>query len=309
MPVLTSINNTIAGGVTEAIADSFVAQLNADRLSLATALAAGAPPDRSAVLQAKLATLRLPLQAVERPVGAHELKAISYYGPAMALFFVLFLVGYTARGYFVERDQGMLERMRVAPVRPLDVLAGKSLSVFVFGFVDLLVIAAFTSAEDRAVTSVHEAAHVVLYLAAGYGVEYIEIHPADSLRPGDPKATTMVRGGSGPWLEYALAMAAGERAADRWVREAGLWSPLRGWALERLAAGDRVRVAEAVRAGLGREATFLGRRDDPADYAWICDRADEALDEHYWPKVVALGRHLVSHHRVSGAEAARVAGL
>ncbi|HZU79682.1 MAG TPA: ABC transporter permease, partial [Acidimicrobiales bacterium] len=146
MPVLTSINNTIAGGVTEAIADSFVAQLNADRLSLATALAAGAPPDRSAVLQAKLATLRLPLQAVERPVGAHELKAISYYGPAMALFFVLFLVGYTARGYFVERDQGMLERMRVAPVRPLDVLAGKSLSVFVFGFVDLLVIAAFTSA-------------------------------------------------------------------------------------------------------------------------------------------------------------------
>jgi hypothetical protein len=169
-------------------------------------------------------------------------------------------------------------------------------------------IAAFTAAEDRQVTSVHEAGHAVLYLAAGFEITYIEIHPAGSPQARDNKATAMLVGGSGPWLGFALAYAAGERAADRWLREAGLWTPLRGWALERLSAHDRLRTAETIRAGLGREATFLGRRDDPADYAWICDRADEALAEH-WPRVTALGRHLTEHHRVTGEEAARIAGL
>lgn len=146
LPVLTSVNNPIAGSVTAAVASSFVAQLNADRLSVATAVAVGGSGADAARLQQQAASLRLPLEAVQRPVGAHELKAISYYGPAMAIFFVLFLVSYTARGYFVERDEGMVERMRAAPVRPVEILAGKSLSVFVFGFVDLLVIAAVTSA-------------------------------------------------------------------------------------------------------------------------------------------------------------------
>ena len=51
----------------------------------------------------------------------------------MAIFFLLFIVGYTARSFFVDQGQGMIERMRVAPVRPLQIMAGKALSVFVFG--------------------------------------------------------------------------------------------------------------------------------------------------------------------------------
>jgi ABC-2 type transport system permease protein len=143
LATLTSADNVTAANVTASVVSSFVAQLNADRLSLATAVAAGAPV--SAALDASAAGLTVPEQAVQRPIGAHPLKAVSYYSAGMGIFFLLFLVGYTARSFFVDRSQGMIERMRAAPVRPLEILAGKALSVFVFGAVSLLTVAAITS--------------------------------------------------------------------------------------------------------------------------------------------------------------------
>ena len=85
------------------------------------------------------------MAAVERPVGAHELSATSYFSPAMAIFFLLFIINFTARSFFVDRNEGMIERMRAAPVRPLEILAGKALSVFVYGCVSLGTIAVVTS--------------------------------------------------------------------------------------------------------------------------------------------------------------------
>ena len=146
LQVLTSVNNSIAGTVTSSIAESFAAQVNANRLSVATALAAGTPGDQAARLGAAAARLRIPVQTVQRPIGARPLKAVSYYSPAMAIFFLLFTVGFTARSFFVDRSTGMIERMLVAPVRPAAVLAGKALSVFAFGVVSLTVIAVVTSA-------------------------------------------------------------------------------------------------------------------------------------------------------------------
>ena len=78
---ITSSQATVPGEVTRSIVASFAAQLNADRLAFATALAAGAPQAETAELIRLVSTLRIPLQAVERPVGAHELKVISYYSP------------------------------------------------------------------------------------------------------------------------------------------------------------------------------------------------------------------------------------
>jgi ABC-2 type transport system permease protein len=144
LTTLTSADNATAGNVTASIASSLVAQLNADRLSVATAVAAGAP--LSASLQAAAATLSVPVQAGQQPIGARPIKAVSYYSSAMAIFFLFFLIGYTARSFFVDRSQGMIERMRAAPVRPLEILLGKALSVFVFGTVSLLTVAAITSA-------------------------------------------------------------------------------------------------------------------------------------------------------------------
>ena len=142
---LTSVNNTLAGSITESIVSSFTAQLNADRLSIATAIASGAPADRLADLQAAAAKLTIPLQLAQRPVGSRELKPVSYYSPAMAIFFLLFVISFTARSFFVDRGQGMIERMRAAPVRPLEILAGKALSVLVFGVASLGVVAVVTT--------------------------------------------------------------------------------------------------------------------------------------------------------------------
>ncbi len=146
LTTMTSGNGAIAGDVTTSIASSFVAQVNADRLSLATALAAGAPARRIGLLAQAIAKLRIPVQAVQRPIGAHELKVISYYSPGMAMFFLFFTISYVARSFFVDRSQGMVERIRAAPVRPVEILAGKALSVLVYGGLSLLIVAVVTSA-------------------------------------------------------------------------------------------------------------------------------------------------------------------
>ncbi len=143
--VLTSTDRRISGQVAESLATSFVAQVNADRLSVATAIAAGAPTNRLAELAGRAAKLRLPEQITSRPTGTKPLKTISYYAPAMSIFFVLFAVGFATRSFFSERSEGMLDRIAAAPVRPGEVLLGKVLSVFVYAIASLLTVFVVTS--------------------------------------------------------------------------------------------------------------------------------------------------------------------
>jgi ABC-2 type transport system permease protein len=145
LTTMRSDNNAIAGDVTSSIASSFVAQVNADRLAVSTALAAGAPAGEIDRLAQAVAQLKIPVHAVQRTIGAHELKVISYYSPGMALFFLFFTITYVARSFFVDRSQGMVERMRAAPVRPVEILAGKALSVLVYGGLSLLIVGVVTS--------------------------------------------------------------------------------------------------------------------------------------------------------------------
>lgn len=143
---LSSDQNPVDGQVTRSVVQSLVAQVNADRLSVATALAAGAPGSELQALARRAGGLHIPLQAVQAPIGAHELKVISYYAPGMAIFFLLFTVSYAARSFFVDRSEGMIERIRAAPVRAAEILVGKALSVFVYGSLSLATIGVVTSA-------------------------------------------------------------------------------------------------------------------------------------------------------------------
>jgi ABC-2 type transport system permease protein len=145
LTTVRSANNTIAGDITGSIASSFIAQVNADRLSLVSALAAGAPADGISRLAQAVAKLKIPVRAVQRPIGAHELKVISYYSPGMAIFFLFFTITYVARSFFAERSQGLVERMLAAPVRPAEILAGKALSVLIYGGLSLLIVGVVTS--------------------------------------------------------------------------------------------------------------------------------------------------------------------
>jgi ABC-2 type transport system permease protein len=134
--VLTRTDDSLAGDVTRSLVDTYVAQINADRLSVATALAAGARAEDLAAIAERAGRLRLPVEVVERPTGDRALKTISYYAPAMGIFFLFFAIGFGARGYFLEQRDGTLERMAAATGMGA-ILTGKALSVFVYGLASL----------------------------------------------------------------------------------------------------------------------------------------------------------------------------
>ena len=228
--VLSSVNNTIAASVTQSIASSFVAQINADRLSVATAIAAGAPPSRLADLAVAASKLQMPMQAAPRSLGAHPIKAISYFAPAMAIFFLFFTISFTARSFFVDRGQGMIERMRAAPIRPLEILLGKALSVFVFGVVSLTMIAVVTSLLFGADWGdpVAAAAICVAMVISVVCLTALVIGIARSQRQADGIASAVV---------FLLALLGGNfvfiSAAPPLLRKLSLFTP-NGWALRAL---------------------------------------------------------------------------
>lgn len=139
--VLSSVDNVLPAKVCQAITDSFVAQVNADRLSVATALQAGAPGSRISELIAQAVRLHLPEQAGTGTADGRQLKTISYYAPGMGIFFVMFAVGFGSRGFFVERRNGTLDRISAAPLAQGATLAGKSLSTFVYALASLTTMA------------------------------------------------------------------------------------------------------------------------------------------------------------------------
>ncbi len=145
LTVLGSPDNPLQAQVARAIADAYVAQLNADRLSVHAALAAGVPPARTEELAKAVAGLRLPESVEERPTGYRQLTTASYYAPAMGIMFVLFAIGFTAHGFFAEQRASTLERISAAPVGRGAVLLGKSLAAFAYSVVSLTSLAVVTS--------------------------------------------------------------------------------------------------------------------------------------------------------------------
>jgi ABC-2 type transport system permease protein len=143
--VLASVDSSVAEQVARSLAQSFTAQIEAVQLSVDTAVSAGAPLSSTAALAARAATIRPPEQAVAQPAGTTALTAVSYYAPAMGIFFMFFAIGFGARGFFLERTGGTLDRLAAAPIGPGTILLGKSLATFVYGLASLGTVAVVTS--------------------------------------------------------------------------------------------------------------------------------------------------------------------
>jgi ABC-2 type transport system permease protein len=132
----------IADGIAESVAAGFVARVNEVRLVMAVAADAGAPPpDLDALAAAE------PLGEIHMasPEG-DELDPASYFGPAMALFFLYFAVGLGVRSILAEREQGTLARLIASPVPARSVLLGKAMAAFSLGLVSVLVVLAVSAA-------------------------------------------------------------------------------------------------------------------------------------------------------------------
>jgi ABC-2 type transport system permease protein len=63
----------------------------------------------------------------------------------MGIFFMFFAIGFGARGFYLERAGGTLERLAAAPIGPGTILAGKSLATFVYSVASLGTVAVVTS--------------------------------------------------------------------------------------------------------------------------------------------------------------------
>jgi ABC-2 type transport system permease protein len=96
-------------------------------------------------LSADASKLRVPETVVNLPIGSKPLKAVSYYAPSMAIFFLLFAVGFTSRSFFSEVNDGMIDRIAAAPVRASSLLFGKALSVLAYGIASLATVLVVTS--------------------------------------------------------------------------------------------------------------------------------------------------------------------
>jgi len=143
--ILASVDATVAEQVARSLAESFTAQIEAVQLSVESAVRAGAPASSVGTLAAQASTVRLPEQTVTQPAGTQALTGTSYYAPAMGIFFMFFAIGFGARGFFLERTGGTLERLAAAPIGPGTILAGKSLATFVYGVASLGTVAVVTS--------------------------------------------------------------------------------------------------------------------------------------------------------------------
>jgi ABC-2 type transport system permease protein len=135
--VIRTPANPIIGDIADAIATGFTEQVNASRISIFTALRAGASPKDIPALARAAASARLPVRLVDGSVAPRKVSGAQYFGPGMAIFFLFFVVGTGARSLLAEREQGTMPRILAAPGRRSSIIFGKGISVFVLGILSM----------------------------------------------------------------------------------------------------------------------------------------------------------------------------
>lgn len=225
--VIGSAANPIATQVAASITEAFVARFNAVRLAAATAAAGGVPAAELSELAAAAARRELPERIAGESAQSRQLNAVSYFGPAMGVFFAMFAIGFTARGFFLERANGTLDRIAAAPVSPWAVLAGKSLATFAYVVASLTTMAVVTSVAFDAYwgPQLTTAALIVAMALAMVGLTALVIAVARSERQAEGLASM---------VSFALVLLGGNfvfiSTAPQALRTLALFTP-NGWLL------------------------------------------------------------------------------
>jgi hypothetical protein len=165
----------------------------------------------------------------------------------------------------------------------------------------------FTEEQKLQGTAIHEAAHTVLYCAAGAPITSVLVR---TMSESDGSVLANGQTTHGPYRidlsDLLTALAAGERAEDRWLREVGLWTPERAWAIERHAREDRRAAARTI-TSTGREMT-VGTSSHWSDLASIHQRADEAIDKR-WSSITALATALLRYRHLDAQQIQDITGI
>ena len=144
--VISDPRSSIGGLIARSVARAYASDLGAVQLSVATAIASGAPRGDAAAIAGR-ASSSPPVASLERDTAeSRSLTATSFYAIGMAVFFVFFTVEFGVRSLLDEREGGTLARLLVAPLRPAWIVGGKVLAGFVVGVVSLVALVVATSA-------------------------------------------------------------------------------------------------------------------------------------------------------------------
>jgi ABC-2 type transport system permease protein len=150
MRVIGNVDSPISSQVARSIAESYAAELNRVRLSVATVVAhggnAGAPsPSRLQALAARAAATTAPVAVGDISAKSKELDQKSFFAAGMAVFFLFFTVQFGITSLLEERSDGTLARLLAAPITRASILGGKLLTSFMLGVVSMVVLVVATS--------------------------------------------------------------------------------------------------------------------------------------------------------------------
>ena len=125
--------------IARGVADRFAAQVDAVRLSVATASPPATPPDAALIAAARRQQPPVEIAALQAP--DRQLDSTTYQMAGLAALFVFFLVQYGVLGLLEEQQAGTMARLLVAPIPRWSVLVAKALVSVVVGVVALAVLA------------------------------------------------------------------------------------------------------------------------------------------------------------------------
>lgn len=149
----TNPSRPTSSGIVQAIVDQFINQVEIGRVGAQVTItglitSGRIQPQQAAGLGEQLGASqaqaadspRITLTGVEADSPAVEFNVLAYMAPGMALMFLMFTVSNGGRTLLVEKAQGTLPRLLVAPLSPAQVLLGKMFGVFLTGTAQMLIL-------------------------------------------------------------------------------------------------------------------------------------------------------------------------
>lgn len=130
LTVVTSSESPVAAEIAQSLATAFAGRLDVHNRVADVVTAAEADLRRLPEILQAAASSAPAVELATSDLEASRANAASYFGPAMAIFFVFFVVALGPASLLRERRQGTLARLLAAPIRPAAILAGKALAVF-----------------------------------------------------------------------------------------------------------------------------------------------------------------------------------
>ena len=167
------------------------------------------------------------------------------------------------------------------------------------------------TAQLRRSIAIHEAGHLVLSLQVGIPVKEAGIAEDLGVDPSSSEPAGHIAWSGAPWFgawkDYAVTFAAGEQAQMRWLKDEGLYTDRRGWAVEAHAWHDRHAVATSQAATTNPPVSLSFGQPGTADFDWadLLTEADQRL-EKCWAQLLDVADALDRHGYLSRSDIDRI---